>query len=319
MSRYEILKDQIIKKLKKYQDEEMLWIYDIILKINSNNKDYLKSRYINCIKNFDQLRELIIDELLKSESEDEINYNFEAIKNAKTTFIRNEIFNEFKKDSRLCLFTLSFLNKISLDKKESQIDLDYLFKDKSTKISTEALVTTNKDFKFISKSYVYINFIFNIFYNRISERELIKIKQKYENKIKKEINSSSKFNDQNFINWSYDYLMSRNSDFERASKSCFDDNDKKLLIISYLDFLNLSDPQGHENLTTKMSKAWSQKKFRDADKVKKNYHIPLTQKAKEELSELSAFKNTSEAKILEELIHQMFLDQMCDENGKSKY
>jgi len=70
---HEILKDQITEKLKKYQDEEMLWIYDIILKINSNNKDYLKPRYINGIKNFNQLRELIIDELLKSESEDKIN------------------------------------------------------------------------------------------------------------------------------------------------------------------------------------------------------------------------------------------------------
>lgn len=319
MPGFNTLEDKIKKRLAKYHDEDMLWIYDIILKTNSGVRNQIKWYDLKRLKNFNQLKDLIIKELLKSESEDKVEFGFQAIENAKTTFIRNEIFNEFKKDSRLCLFTLSFLDKHSLDKKESQIDLDYLFKDKSTKISTETLLTTNKEFKFISKNYVYINFIFKIFYNRVSERELIKIKQKYENKIKKEINSSSKFNDQNFINWSYDYLMSRKSDFERASKSCFDDNDKKLLIISYLDFLNLSNPQGHENLTTKMSKAWSQKKFRDADKVKKNYHIPLTQKAKEELSELSAFKNTSEAKILEELIHQMFLDQMCDENGKSKY
>lgn len=68
-----------------------------------------------------------------------------------------------------------------------------------------------------------------------------------------------------------------------------------------------------------MSKAWSQKKFRDGDKVKKNYHIPLTKKAKEELNQLSTFKNTSEAKIIEDLIHQMFLDEMCDEKENSKY
>ena len=319
MPGFNTLEDKIKKELKKYQDEEMFWIYDIILKINSNSKDYLKSRYISGITNFNQLRELIIEELLKSESEDKIKYRFEAIKNAKIKFIKNEIFNEFKKDSRLCLFTLSSLNKHSLNKKESQIDLDYLVEDNSIEILTETLLVTNKDFKFISEKYIYIKFIINIFINKISERKLIKIKQEYKNKVKQEINSSTKFNDQYFINWSYDYLISKKLNFKKASHSCHNNEDKKLFIISYLDFLYLSDHQEHEILTIRMSKAWSQKKFRDGNKVKNPYHIPLTKKAKEELGKLSDFKNLSESDILERLINQMFLYEMCDKDGNLKY
>lgn len=61
------------------------------------------------------------------------------------------------------------------------------------------------------------------------------------------------------------------------------------------------------------------KKFRDSNKVKKDYHLPLTKKSKEELAKLSAFKKLSESDILEQLIHQMFLKEMCDEKENSKY
>jgi predicted DNA-binding protein len=53
--------------------------------------------------------------------------------------------------------------------------------------------------------------------------------------------------------------------------------------------------------------------------VKKQYHLPLTKGAKSELKKLSDFKNKTENEILEELIHQMYLKEMCDEDGKLKY
>ena len=40
---------------------------------------------------------------------------------------------------------------------------------------------------------------------------------------------------------------------------------------------------------------------------------------KAELEELSAFKKLSESEMLEQLIHQMFLKEMCDEKENSKY
>lgn len=319
MPGFETLEDKIKKELKRYNDEDLFWIYDIILRTNSNDKYKISLSNIETLENFNQLRKIIIDELKEIKSENEIEYCFDAIKKSEIFFIKKEILNYFKKDLRSCLFTLSNLI-LNIDKNNlGPYILDDLVEKKSShKIVTIPCLKEDK-FTYIPTTYIYINFIFHIFYNRICEIELIEIKKEYENKFKKEINSSSKFNDPNFINWSYDYLISKKSDFKRASKSCFDDNDSKLLIISYLDFLYLSDQREHDLLTMKMSKAWSQKKFRDGDKVKKNYHIPLTKKAKEELNQLSTFKNTSEAKIIEDLIHQMFLDEMCDEKENSKY
>lgn len=319
MPGFETLEDKIKKELKRYNDEDLFWIYDIILRTNSNDKYKINLSNIETLENFNQLRKTIIDELKEIKSENEIEYCFDAIKKSEIFFIKNEILNYFKKDLRSCLFTLSNLIINRDTNNSTYCILDNLVKNKSShKMVTIPSLQEDK-FTYIPTTYIYINFIFHIFYNKICESKLVKIKEKYENKFKKEINSSSRFNDQNFVNWSYDYLMTKKPDFKRASKSCFDDNDSKLLIISYLDFLYLNDHQEHEILTMKMSKAWSQKKFRDGDKVKKNYHIPLTKKAKEELNQLSTFKNTSEAKIIEDLIHQLFLDEMCDDNGKSTY
>lgn len=319
MPEFSTLEDQIIKELKNYNDEDMFKIYNVILNTISNNKKRVQQSNIENLENFNQLKEIIKKTLLK-ESENEVKYCFQAIKNSQKIFIKKEILDNFKKDLALCLFTLSNLSINFLRKKEYPYNLNDLVitNNTSNKITTIPCLQKNS-FTFISKNYIYINFIFNIFYYNVTESDLIKIKAKYEDENKIKQNRTSKFNEKKFIDWCYDYLLSKNQDFEEQSKFILNDADKKILIISYLDFLYLSDHQEHEILTMRMSKAWSQKKFRDADKVKKNYHIPLTLKAKEELSELSIFKNTSEAKILEDLIHQMFLDQMCDENGKSKY
>lgn len=109
MPRFETLEDKIKKELKKYHDEDMFWIYDIILRTNSNNKYKIKQIDIENLENFSQLREIIIDELKKIKSENKIEYCFDAIKKTEIFFIKKEILNHFKKDLRLCLFTLSNL------------------------------------------------------------------------------------------------------------------------------------------------------------------------------------------------------------------
>lgn len=49
------------------------------------------------------------------------------------------------------------------------------------------------------------------------------------------------------------------------------------------------------------------------------YHLPLTKKAKKELKKLSQVKNLSENLMLEKLINEAYLKEICDENGVSKY
>jgi len=69
----------------------------------------------------------------------------------------------------------------------------------------------------------------------------------------------------------------------------------------------------------RMRKSWSQQKFRDAGKTKTKHHLPLTKQAKRNLKKLALFKNKSESEILEELINESYLLEMCDDEGKALY
>lgn len=97
------------------------------------------------------------------------------------------------------------------------------------------------------------------------------------------------------------------------------EKEHKNLIISFLDYLFYFDKDQHYVLTNQLFKAWSQKKFRDSEKTKNMHHLPLTKKAKKELKKLSQVKNLSENLMLEKLINEAYLKEICDENGVSKY
>ena len=68
-----------------------------------------------------------------------------------------------------------------------------------------------------------------------------------------------------------------------------------------------------------MRKSWSMQKFRDAGKTKTKHHLPLTKQAKRNLKKLALFKNKSESEILEELINESYLLEMCDDEGRALY
>lgn len=74
-----------------------------------------------------------------------------------------------------------------------------------------------------------------------------------------------------------------------------------------------------ELFINKFSKAWSQKKFRDSGKHKKDYHLPLTKKTKECLEKLAKLSNKKENEILEELINKEFIDKFKDSHGNTLY
>lgn len=91
-----------------------------------------------------------------------------------------------------------------------------------------------------------------------------------------------------------------------------------IIITSSLDSLSL-DTKEKKLLLQRMSKSWSQQKFRDAGKTKTKHYLPLTKQAKRNLKKLALFKNKSESEILEELINESYLLEMCDDEGKALY
>ncbi|MEN3970013.1 hypothetical protein [Acinetobacter sp. BWR-L5] len=306
MPGFKDIRHEIENELKKYHKEDLMWIYDILLGVNSRTNTRLKFRDIKNLRNFDEIKELIILELIEYNNENEIRRNFELFNQHKKHFIKNELFSDFKKDLRLCLFFISYLESKKEYKKESHLD--------------SLLVSNIKPrFCFYSKNYIYIRFVYYILSKDVKMNELLEAKKDYNDLIRKKINTSLKFKDENFTIWAMEYLRPYSYFLERDFREILNSSDTELFITSYLDFLYLCKPLEYELLTIKMNKAWSQKKFRDSNKVKKDYHLPLTKKSKEELAKLSAFKKLSESDILEQLIHQMFLKEMCDEKENSKY
>lgn len=92
--------------------------------------------------------------------------------------------------------------------------------------------------------------------------------------------------------------------------------DQILIDLDHYSYLN---PAVRTILIEKMKKSWSQKKYRQSDKVKKNYHLPLTKDCKDKLSKLSALMNLSENKVIEKLINERYELDFLDEKGRSKY
>ncbi|WP_168418077.1 hypothetical protein [Acinetobacter towneri] len=90
-------------------------------------------------------------------------------------------------------------------------------------------------------------------------------------------------------------------------------------ILIDLDRYAYSNPAVRTILIEKMKKSWSQKKYRQSGKTKKNYHLPLTKDCKKKLSKLSELMNKNENEVLEILINERYELDFLDEKGRSKY
>jgi hypothetical protein len=121
------------------------------------------------------------------------------------------------------------------------------------------------------------------------------------------------------LEWALNYLKKR----EEWIKDLEVDSAKKhlyALILASLDHLSLkSRPESLQLFMTKMSKTWSQKKFRDQGKTKSPYHIPLTKLAKVRLDDLAELYGVKNNAILEMLINQEYEKEMLDEKHKKKF
>ena len=124
-------------------------------------------------------------------------------------------------------------------------------------------------------------------------------------------------NDKKQIEWSINYLKKFN--FYNTSIFEYSDIDQYDQILITLDAISPHQIIQRTIFIEKMKKSWTQQKYREAGKVKTNYHLPLTKDCKEKLSKLSKLMNTSENKLLERLINEKYDLEATDENGKFKF
>jgi len=298
----EIPDEELTKLIKailgKYRDEDLIWISIEFLRFkedikHGSKRNYTKLNDLNHFSSFNEIKTNLINLIKNLKSKKNIDNFLEKISNNNNTF--SKILTDIKKNQRLCMFVFNY---VRTDKRDF-FNFEYeepIYLHLAHWYFTINLNTYRKDLK--------LENAIEFFNNEI---------------LIKEKNCSKKFQDETFLSWAYLYLKRVGYCFKNINYIPKNKNHYQLLITAYLDYLFFYDRILHENTINKLNKAWSQKKFRDGDKVRKPHHLPLTRKAKAELEELSAFKKLSESAILEDLIHQMFLKEMCGENGKSKY
>lgn len=294
----DLLQDLINTALKGRHDEDIIWISLELLNFKDGLKGGLKKRHnelnnLRHFSDFNDLKQQLFIILKKIKSEENIRIFFKIIESNKNTFSKTLI--DIKNDKRICTFLFNYLN---------ERNRNYF------------------QFNYEKNIYMYlVHWYFTIDLHTNRKDHLIdKALTIFNKEIKtKRRNHHKKLEDKAFTDWIYEYLEKTDNCFSQTKYIQTNHKNDQLFITTYLDYTLHYNNENYENTMNKINKAWSQKKFRNGNKVKNPYHIPLTKKSKEELAKLSEFKNLSESDILEELIHQMFRNEMCDENGKSKY
>lgn len=294
----ELLSKLISDALKGRKEEDIIWITSECIRFQKSNGarekiDIQKIPRIRYLSDFNELKKDLPFLLKKLKSMEKIIEFFEIVKNSQIEELPSSII-ELKDENRICCFVLNYIEN------------------------------NNSAFNFTYEKNAYLHIVhWYVTERQRTARRLNKIEEAitiFNKKIKtNEKKHFKKLENQDFSEWILQYL--RKTDDYFMDINFIDTNNLKRLkfITAYLDWRLHHDNVFYENIMNKINKAWSQKKFRDGNKIKKPYHIPLTKKAREELRNLSKFKDLSEAAILEDLIHQMFLKEMCDEKGNSKY
>lgn len=294
--------------VKKYDDEEIIWIYNEVLHLNRMysqttnrrrelKKDNIQMEDIKKFKSFEEIRHEIIKmiiDLNHNNNEEIINRFFKEINRDEILNRDKQFFSFLKDEKRLCFFMVNSIEN--------------------------SFRSSNSHFIYYENPYIYIVHYFSNIGINTNFDKFYRVKRIFSDQLQKDShNNSPNFENYDFLKWAYAYLKERDNEFKKTRYTPGNQEEHKNYIVAYLDYLLDSDDKSHYVLTRKLFKAWSQKKFRAENREKKPYHLPLTIQAKSELKKLSDFKNKSESTILEDLIHQMYLNEMCDEDGKQKY
>ncbi|WP_445403599.1 hypothetical protein [Acinetobacter vivianii] len=122
----------------------------------------------------------------------------------------------------------------------------------------------------------------------------------------------------NQINWVWDYLK-KTYKLEYFQIKPINHLQHYNCILANIDLLGSNNsPEAKELYLLKMKKTWSQKKYRDSEKYKKSYHIPLTTQRHNELENLAGFLNKSIPDTLDSIIKETYQKYMVDDDGNLK-
>ncbi|USA47423.1 hypothetical protein NDN11_04720 [Acinetobacter sp. C26M] len=123
------------------------------------------------------------------------------------------------------------------------------------------------------------------------------------------------------LNWICEYLNKK-----EIKKTCPNleligwetNSDQYSSILFKLSEFSFDHSDSRKLYIDKMKRSWSQKKFRDGEKTKKPYHLPLTKESIRQLQQLSRLMNMKEQKIIETLIDEKF-HNVATKDGKYLY
>lgn len=132
------------------------------------------------------------------------------------------------------------------------------------------------------------------------------------------------------IAWIYGHL-SRTGRLLSIDTVTIDHNNKLDLIFASLDALHINrlsinDPEITSSVIAirkvsfdKIKRAWSQKKYNNAGKTKKPYHLPLTKVAKARLDKMALVEDVTPSAFLDQLINLAYEASYVNEHGADKY
>ena len=306
-------RDEVRRQVKKFAEREVKWVAYNICCNGLVRQEEIK---LNDIKN-----DLI--SLLPIIHNDKLNFN--QIQQSKLEFlIPDEHFEWLKNDYRAQLFTCSILiNNYQEAERSSFMDIYY---------GNEPLGFIYSFFdlsmRFISKSTR--SFTVSNINNNV---ELIKIiKNKWFNLVKNnKYDIWVRKSDYQRLEYIYKHLERTSRLILVDSIITIDPNRRMDLILASLDTIGIEQlairyyeiPQSildsRKISINKIKQAWSQKKYNDAGKIKRPYHLPLTKKSKERLEKMAALEQKSAATKLNELINSSYESKYIGQDGKDIY
>ncbi|MEE9903123.1 MAG: hypothetical protein PBU42_11905 [Acinetobacter haemolyticus] len=121
-----------------------------------------------------------------------------------------------------------------------------------------------------------------------------------------------------FYIWAKKY-MDENPAYRSKSYNPTVESEYRIVVDSIFDMLYYENEEVHYALRKKISNAWYQKKYRQANKGKKEHYYALTKKAKECLKTLCYTRNLNESQVIESLINECYAKECRDKNGNPLY
>ncbi|MBJ8482405.1 hypothetical protein [Acinetobacter vivianii] len=221
-----------------------------------------------------------------------------AIKN-KEQFLLNESelkwIKEHKKNDRLIIFIINSLintNNIPAYNFTSTDNYEYLIH------LLDNFVLLNKDMKL--NQLHFIRSIWSNLQSNNNDTKWIDIK-----------------NDKQ-IDWIWNYLK-KTYKLETFQIQPINNHQRYNYILANIDLLTSHmSSEAKELYLLKMKKTWAQKKYRDSEKFKKSYHIPLTIQRHNELENLARLLNKSIPDILDSIIKEAYQKHTTDNEGNLK-